>query len=332
METRWEPGEFVLKFRLGEFILFRYAFPALVCQESFLAIPPALSLQTPEFELEQHGLDVAFIRSCPLAGPLPRLSRVGDCIRGLQAAYRHFYIVLQGTFEEYLSAFHARTRATILRKVRKFEKLYGPDKNFRESTTPDEIAEFWPHAREISAATFQERMLGQGLPGDPEFQSTIDTLARLNGVRGYLLFAGSRPVSYVFGPVLDNRIFLYDFVGYDPAFAELSPGIVLQYYIIRRLFQERRLEVYDLCVGEGEHKRIFANACKTCGDILYFKASPKYLTALVTHLLLQTISRLVVTTFDRLDLKSTVKKKIRSRFSGYPPVNCSENGRSNCRR
>lgn len=324
METRWEPGEIVLKFRLGEFILFRYAIPALVCQEGFMEIPPALSRQPPEFELERHGLDVAFVRSCPLPGPLPRLSRMGGFIRYLKAEYRHYYIQRRGTFEEYLSAFNARTRATILRKVRKFESIYGSDNTFHEYAKPEEVAEFWPYARQTSARTFQERMLGQGLPNDSAFRSTIEALARLNSVRGYLLFAGSRPVSYVFGPVLDNRIFLYDFVGYDPAFARLSPGIVLQYYIIRRMFQEQRLEIYDLCVGEGEHKRIFANACKTCGDIMFLNASPKYLTAVAIDFLLQTTSRYTVALLDQLHLKSTVKKKIRSRFSAYPPDDCSE--------
>ncbi len=314
MGVRWEPGEIVLKFRLGEFVLFRYTIPALVHQESFLDASPALSLQAPETELEQHGLEAAFIRSCPLPGNLPRLARVGGFVRYLTTEYRHYYIQRQGGFDDYLAAFSARRRATLLRKVRKFESLYGRDTSFREFATPEEIAEFWPYARRISARTFQERMLAQGLPGDAEFQSTIATLARTGGVRGYLLFAGTRPVSYVLGPVLDNRVFLYDFVGYDPAFAKLSPGIVLQYYIIRRLFQERRLEVYDLCVGEGEHKRAFANACKDCGDVIYLRTGSKHLAAAVMHLVLHTASRFVVTLLAKLRLKSTVKKMVRSRF------------------
>jgi hypothetical protein len=319
MEPRWKPGEIVLKFRLGEFVLFRRTISALVCQESFLEIPPALSLEAPGLELEQHGLDAAFILSCPLPGTLPRLSRVGNFIRYLRTAYRHYCVRRNGTFDHYLAAFNPGTRATILRKVRKFESLYGSDKCFREFRAPEEMAEFWPLARQISAKTFQERMLGGGLPDDSEFRMAVDTLARSNRVRGYLLLADSRPVSYVFGPILDDRILLYDYVGYDSAFAKLSPGIVLQYYIIRRMFEEERLEVYDLCVGEGEHKRIFANAHQECADIIYLRANAKSRALVTVHFVLQRFSRLIVAMFDRLHCKAAVKKMIRSQFLQETP-------------
>ena len=319
METRWKSGEIVLKFRLGEFVLCRCPIPALVCRESFLEIPPAFSLQIPEPTLDQHGVNAAFILSCPLPGPLPRLSRAGNLIRYLMTGYRHYYIRIQGTFDDYLSTFKPRTRATILRKVRKFESLYGTDNSFRQHATPEQIAEFWPLARRLSARTFQERMLGQGLPDDAEFQTTIDALARASRVRGYLLLADSRPVSYVFGPIIDNRVFLYDYLGYDPAFAKLSPGIVLQYYIIRSIFQEEHLKVYDLCVGEGEHKRLFANAYRECADILYLRANAKSRALITAHFGLQGLSRLIVALLDRLHCKTTVKKMIRSQFRQKTP-------------
>jgi CelD/BcsL family acetyltransferase involved in cellulose biosynthesis len=320
MEPRWEPGEIVLKFRWGEFVLFRYTLPALVCHENFLEVPPALSLQAPEPELELHGLDAAFVRSCPLSGVLPRLSQAGPFIRYLSTQYRHYYVRRQGSFEHYLAAFNPRTRATILRKVRKFESICGSENGFREHTTPEQIAAFWPLARQISARTFQERMLGQGLPDDSRFRMTIDTLAQANRVRGYLLVAGSRPVSYVFGPIIDNRILLYDYVGYDSAFAKLSPGTVLQYYIIRRIFQEGHVAIYDLCVGEGEHKRVFANGFKECADILYLRANAKTHALVTTHFLLQRLSSLFVTLLDELHCKAAVKKMIRSRFRPNTPT------------
>jgi hypothetical protein len=319
MAAGWEPGEIVLKFRLGEFVLCRYPIPAMVCRDSFLEIPPGFSLQIPETALDQHGVDAAFILSCPLQGPLPRLSRAGNFVRYLMAEYRHYYIRIRGTFDHYFSSFNPRTRATILRKVRKFESLYGSDGSFRQHATPEEIAEFWPLARQLSARTFQERMLGQGLPGGAEFQTTIDALARANRVRGYLLLADSRPVSYVFGPIIGKHTFLYDFVGYDPEFAKLSPGIVLQYYIIRSIFQEEHLKVYDLCVGEGEHKRVFANSYQECADILYLRANTKSHALITAHLALQGLSRLIVSLLDRLRCKTTVKKMIRSQFRQRTP-------------
>jgi hypothetical protein len=320
VEVTWKPGKIALKFRLGEFILFQCAIPATVCQENFLVIPPALSLQAPQQELEQNGLDAAFVPSCPLCGSLPRYSRAGAFIRYLKAAYRHHYIQIGASFDGYLATLNPRTRATILRKVRKFESIYGSEKSFGKYATPEEIAEFWPLARQVSAKTYQERMLGQGLPDDLEFRMAIDTLARAGRVRGYLLLADCQPVSYVFGPIIDHRIFLYDYVGYDSAFAGLSPGIVLQYYIIRSIFQEECLEVYDLCVGDGEHKRIFANAYKECADIIYLKAEAKHQALVAAHFVLQRLSRLIVTMIDRLHGKAAVKKMIRSQFRPKTPT------------
>ena len=53
------------------------------------------------------------------------------------------------------------------------------------------------HARAVSAKSYQERVLGAGLP---EADAEMRALARSGQARGWLLFLDGRPVSYLWGP------------------------------------------------------------------------------------------------------------------------------------
>jgi hypothetical protein len=310
----WQPGKALLRLRLGEFIIHQWQFPALICHEWFFDMPPTLASCPPEKQMRQNGLSAAMVQSCPLPTEMPLLSRTGNYYRYLKAQYQHYYIRIQGTFEEYLRSFNPRTRPKILRRVRKFERVFNSPTLFREFRTPEELKEFWPLALQVSRATFQTRFLGQGLPKEKTFHRQAELSAHENAVRGYLLMAGSRPVSYVFGSVRKRRVFIYDYIGYDPYFAKFSPGTVLQYYILRRFFQEGTFEICDFSIGEGEHKRIFATHHVHCGDIYFLEKNALHHSMLMADYTLQRLSKTAVSFLTKLGVKSKLKKQIRSRF------------------
>ena len=52
-------------------------------------------------------------------------------------------------------------------------------------------------------------------------------LAAEDRVRAWLLEIGGVPAAYLYCPAESDTL-LYQYVGHDPAFAELSPGSVLQ--------------------------------------------------------------------------------------------------------
>lgn len=61
---------------------------------------------------------------------------------------------------------------------------------------------------------------------------------------------------------------LYAHLGYDPEFARLSPGTVLQLQALERLFAEERFAYFDFTEGEGAHKAMFGTDHADCASFL----------------------------------------------------------------
>jgi CelD/BcsL family acetyltransferase involved in cellulose biosynthesis len=78
-------------------------------------------------------------------------------------------------------------------------------------------------------------------------------LARRDQMRGWLLFVDARPISYLYAPAEGDTL-IYAYLGYDPEFADLSPGTVLQLEAMRQLMDEDGFRLFDFTEGEGQHK------------------------------------------------------------------------------
>ncbi|MGZ8346377.1 MAG: GNAT family N-acetyltransferase, partial [Allosphingosinicella sp.] len=94
--------------------------------------------------------------------------------------------------------------------------------------------------------------------------------ARREQLRGWLLFVEGRPVSYLYAPA-EGETLVYAHLGYEPEFAEYSPGTVLQMEAMRQLMAERRFRLFDFTEGEGQHKRQFATDGVDCVDLMLLR-------------------------------------------------------------
>lgn len=313
LNIHWQKKTIAQRILLGEYALFNPKFDAAVTDTNFLRMPAELDEHPPLDAMRELGADVASLSSYPVEEPLPKMTRLDGCYRYVTNQYKHYFVRLEGAFDDYLGAFNSKTRSTILRKVKKFRRLAPDAEPFRVYRRPEEMEEFVRLARKVAEKTFQEHLFGYGLPDSDEFKQAIARRAAAGAVEGYVLFAGDRPVSYIHGPVTDGSIILYDHVGYDPEFRQYSPGTVLQYYVVEHLFNDGRLAIYDLCTGEGEHKRIFANDFKLCADIYYFRPRPRYMFVFFVHYGFQKLSRAVTWTLEKIKIKSQVKRFLRGR-------------------
>jgi hypothetical protein len=166
-------------------------FPLLIPETHFTKL-----LNRPDRKISIEALPTAtegfLIRSQPVQQTLPRLSVFPDAIRYIPSQYERFYIELEGSFAEYLNKFSSKSRWTLLQKIRKFAAFSRSQVDWRVYRTVKEIEEYYPLARQVSAATYQERLLNAGLPEQGEFRTETFALARLDRVRGYLLFHDNR--------------------------------------------------------------------------------------------------------------------------------------------
>lgn len=192
--------------------------------------------------------------------------------RGLRSFVRQRYVRryarLDQPFAAYFASLSGNARSALRRKVRKLAERCGGELDIRLYRRPAEMEEFHVHARTVSQLTYQERLLGAGLPKDALDQA--QALASRDQLRAWLLFIDGAPVSYLYMPA-EGATLIYHQLGYDPAFARWSPGSVLQFEAMRMLMDEGRFGRIDFTEGDGQHKRQFASGSIPSADLMLLR-------------------------------------------------------------
>lgn len=310
-EDSWVVKTTRLKFTIGEFCLFSTYFPALVLDIHFAKLPRDLEEPLPPPGAFTSKVRAALVPSHPIVTPLPRFTVTRHYIRYVPSRYRRYYVDLSGSFSDYLNKFSPKTRSTLLRKVRRFGELSGGEISWREYSHAGEMEEFYQMARDVSAKTYQEKLLDSGFPASSSFRQEILDLASHDLARGYILFCRGRPIAYMFCRV-DEHVILYDYVGYDPEYGRWSVGTVLQYRVLEKLFGEGRFRLFDFAEGEGSHKEFFSTGSTQCSDIYYFRRTVRDIIMLATHTAVVAVSRSLGRVLDLLQVKARIKKLFRS--------------------
>ncbi len=196
----------------------------------------------------------------------------GGMIAHVRQRYTRHHVDLTIGFDAYRAALSGNTRSGLGRKAKRVMEVSGGTLDIRRFRTPDELTEFHDIARRLSLRTYQERLLGGGLPHDPAFLRAMYTLAAAGAVRAWLLYVAGEPAAYLYCPIEAGTV-RYDHVGHDPAFADLSPGAVLMMAAMRDLFAETGLRRFDFTEGDGQHKASMATHGAKCLDLLLLRAS-----------------------------------------------------------
>lgn len=187
-------------------------------------------------------------------------------IGGVRQRYVRYHTDLTIGADAWLAGLSSGARATIKRKRKRLVEASGGALDIRRYRMPDEIAAFHPLARAVSETTYQERLLGAGLP---DGMTELIALGSADRLRAWLMFVEERPVAYLCCSAQGTAL-RYDHVGHDPGFAHLSPGSVLMVEALRDLFADR-FAAFDFTEGEGQHKRQFATGGTACVDLLLLR-------------------------------------------------------------
>jgi hypothetical protein len=307
----WKPVSLRLEYQLGEMPVLRLPLRALTISGGSLdGEVPAGDGPRPPDDLRSGKKDAALVSSLPIADKLPRLSLHQGLIRYVPAQYRRYYVDLQkGSFDDYLAGFSSKTRSTLRRKIRKLAEVGAME--CREYRTPGQIDDFLVLARPLSERTYQERLMGKGLPVSEEFEQEMQRLARAGQLRAYLLTVDGRPAAFILCPIHDGVV-QYEWVGYEPDLATLSPGTVLQCLALEKLFAEGTHRLFDFTEGEGSHKEFWARSFAQCADVYYFRSTARNALMVGGHAALRSLSRTAVTVLGRLGIKDRIKNGLRA--------------------
>jgi CelD/BcsL family acetyltransferase involved in cellulose biosynthesis len=304
----WERQTLPLRFVFAGCALFAVRWPGLILNAPFTyasvdpSRPPPAPAQFPE------GIQALRIRSCPLERASASIALLGTAIRYIPAQYFHCYVQLCGTFEEYLQKFSSKTRWTLRKKLARFLEQTQPDA-FQEYREPGSIRQFYALARALSEKTYQQKLLDAGIAHDEGFADELDRKAARGAVRGYLLAHEGSAVSYILCYVHRDTLTV-DKMGFDPRFAQLHPGTVLTYLVLRRVFEQQEFRVFDFGSGYYEYKEFFSTGTVRCADIFYLRSTVRNLVVVLAHAGLNRVSEGLKKILDFLGLKARVKKLI----------------------
>ncbi len=305
----WERYPVPLKFQIGDVVLVK-AILTLYRRSADLQEPPLDVGAAPAPPPSLEGAAGYVVWSQPITNRVPVLRVRDGALLYAPRQYRRFSVDLTGGFDGYMASFSGKTRSGLKRKMRKFGELSRGEIDWREYRTPDQIAEFIRVARNLSARTYQERLLQRGLPATDQFFGIAQALASRGSVRAYLLFLDGEPISYLYCPVKDGVV-LYDYLGYDPAHASSSPGTVLQLLVLEHLFAERRFGVFDFTEGEGQHKESFSTASCLCADVYVISRRLAPASIVLLHRAMDRAATAVGIALDGLNLKRRVRRLVR---------------------
>ena len=303
----WAAKVIGFRYSLSYVKLFEVTFRALEDPRPFQPDRPAVREIEVPFDAVPEPYDVIAIRHQPLEAEIPVIKRLPGMLRYAPRQLLHFYTDLRPGAGDPFSAMSSKTRSTIVRKVRNFEKFSGGEIRWRLYRTPDEMSAYHQLARDIARKTYQERLFDAGLPETPEFRAQMMDLAARDLVRGCVLFHGETPIAYLYTPAPDGFL-VYEYLGYDPAFASHSPGTVLQYLALKALHEEGRFPLYYWGYGFSQTKQVFSTGRFLAADIYYFRPTLRNRTAVWLHHATDRFSESMGARLDRIGMKQKINR------------------------
>jgi Acetyltransferase (GNAT) domain len=305
-------SEHRLKFSLGGVLLHAVRFPAITMDAAFQAVggadrlavcPPALP----------GDVRAAIVYSHPAEQPLRRVRLQGDVIRYVRSQYRRVLIDLNGTYAEYEKRFSSRRRKHFHQALRRLAAASGGAIDWREYRHPSDMQVFYSLAREVSQTTYQEKLVDAGLPATDTFRHQLAEMAERDSVRGYILFLDQRPIAYQYCPS-SGTVITCERIGYDPAYRQHSPGLVLLLLMLESLFAAKCFDIFDLGKGEYAYKETMATSSVPGADIYYFRRTIPNLFLVLCHATFESCSTTMSSISERLGLRQKLKRLLRAHY------------------
>ena len=285
----WKYNEEVLTYRLGPWSLGQSTFRGARPENSFLQLNghPAL----PDWSMVGPQVQVLMCPALPVTHKLAALTFRRAFVRYVTRQEERYYVAFTGTFDEYLKHFSKKPRYNLQRSVRKFAEFSGGKIAWAEMKSQADMETFHRLAVAISQRSYQRVQLGCGFDESAGFRRKLVKQAREGLARGYVLMHQERPVAFAFCKIR-GEVITYAKVGYDPDLRDHSPGTVLLYLILERLFESKEFRYLDFSPNKFFYKSFFATDHQLCARTLYFRWRPSSLIAVVMHLGVTALSKM----------------------------------------
>ncbi|MBV8507463.1 MAG: GNAT family N-acetyltransferase [Alphaproteobacteria bacterium] len=288
VEPVWVVRTETLEFRLGPLRLGNFHFTAMSLLSNPFLIDPNLSI--PIEDAVAKGSDAVVRYGMPVSPRFPALRVERRSIRYVARYGLRYIVEFDGSFEDYLQKFSRKSRHELRRTVRKFCGHRLGQGCIAEYRTPTEIKEFRQMAIQISQNSYKEQ-IGWGFDESETFARQLESDASHDIARGFVLLLGEKPAAYGFCRA-EQDVIVYKHTGYDEQFAQGSPGKVLLYLMLERLFSEGEFRLLDFDGMERyPYTEFFATRIIDCARVFWFRPTFRNLVVVGCHWVMATTWR-----------------------------------------
>ena len=191
------------------------------------------------------------VEGTPALSLLPPICRERGLSCSVEEMDRAPFVSLHGSFEEYLERLGRKERHELRRKMRRAGELL-PGLAFRVTRTPVELANDLPSFVELHRKSHPAKKAFMDEAMATFFREVAEGFLAAGRLRLAFLSTQGVDVASVFQLRTDGALLLYN-SGYDPAYREANPGIVLIARSIGQAVDEGCAE-YDFLRGTERYK------------------------------------------------------------------------------
>jgi GNAT acetyltransferase-like protein len=289
-------------------------------RQLWTAFPASLKHQQlpPVSRRDLDGVDAVYVPGFPVLRNFPTVQFPPGMIQFMTWSDTRFLIPISGTFRDYLQSRSRSTREDLRRDVRRWRASAGAETVMREFRGAIQMGEFYSIASPLSQKTWQGK-LGAGLE-EIDRPEEILRMAAADQARGYILYSGDRPAAFQLCYVQGTALVASQ-TGYDPEYAKYSPGAVLLYLLLEKLFAEGQMEFLDLMEGTAfRYKSSFVTLRVPSMRFLYFRRRPGILCFILFVSLLKKLEKVSQWAKRAIRRGVALAKKSFSRDSDVGPL------------
>jgi hypothetical protein len=307
-----------LSLRLGEWKIAEFPLKRLRLLGSTLCFPDdeaAYDLIFRELAKDRSRIDALSLEEIPLDSFLWKYLHQSELIRKSFLNYepdppsRRLLLRFEGTFEQYMGKFSSKHRKNLSREVKRVRDGALGEMRLMRFESPEEAPAFLEQAFDLSRKTYQWTLYQRGLSAVELIRKRVLFAAERGWLRSYLLDCGGRVCAFLLGFQYRGRFLLHE-IGFDPTLAKYSIGTVLQLLAIEDMFTYHRPRILDF-ETYGKYKEVLSTESFPQGKLLLFRRGAYTRLLRAGHRGCEGISRSVSSLFERLNLKTALKRKLR---------------------
>jgi hypothetical protein len=261
--------------------------------------------------LRRGEADLALFEPVPTESPLyhcVQTSPAWFCKDYLHTSQIHRSMAVPDSVESFYASLSPKVRKNLKWQAKKLLNDFSGEVRIACYCSPADLEVMIKDVESVAQKTYQ-RGLGVGFSNKSETRARLKLEAEMGWLRGYVLYLADKPCAFWLGTAY-QRTFHSNFMGYDPAYANNSPGMFLVTKVLEGLCKQNgtgRPTQVDFGLGDAQYKKVLGTTSWEESGLYIFAPSLKGFTLNFLATSLGSLDRFARKLLDRTNLLGRIK-------------------------